>query len=45
MKFKVEDRLKAPLFVVIAGACWGIIGIFTMSCNSNMFDYIFRHYR
>lgn len=26
---KLEDSLKAPILVILAGACWGIIGIFT----------------
>lgn len=30
---KLEDNLKAPILVIMAGACWGIIGIFTRTLS------------
>lgn len=30
---KLENSLKASIFVILAGACWGIIGIFTRTLS------------
>lgn len=38
MGFKIRGNLKAPLFVILAGACWGIIGVFTRTLSKMGFS-------
>lgn len=36
----MEEHKKAPIFVILAGVCWGIIGIFTRTLSENGFSSI-----
>jgi drug/metabolite transporter (DMT)-like permease len=38
MERKMDGNLKAPLFVILAGSCWGIIGIFTRTLSKMGFS-------
>lgn len=40
MGFKLKENLKAPFYVIIAGSCWGIIGIFTRALSKYGFNSI-----
>lgn len=36
----LQDNKKAPLYVILAGMCWGIIGIFARKLSENGFSSI-----